>query len=186
MVVTVPDVPSRWKFGQSRQVGDLGDEGRELPLDIGDHGFEDVRRYDPAAVALGERDDADLHRVPGAHPVTQRAVLTPVATPSGLALTGQPDDLGGSAADVEENDAFRIRVGETGAAGRREKRLRLPIDDLQRQTGRIPHLRQEGQAVGSRAAGFRGDQTRPCDVTALNLVAADPQRGKGAIHRRLR
>ena len=123
MVVTVPDVPSRcmWAFSQPSVLGhEAVDEGR----DLGDHRRVNPRRHVVPAVALGERHHAERQRHPGpdrrqrrAAPAWRRAFET--------------NQLGGAAADVEQDHGVGLRIDQRGTAGRRQSRLGLAIDDLE-------------------------------------------------------
>lgn len=62
-VVTVPDVPSRWKLRASRAPRLLGKGGERLRA-ILDHLLEQFAADLDAAIALGDRDDADRQRSP--------------------------------------------------------------------------------------------------------------------------
>ena len=54
----------------ARLTGDKSMEAREFGFHASDHGFEHLGGDEAAAEALGEADNADLHRLPGAHAVT--------------------------------------------------------------------------------------------------------------------
>jgi hypothetical protein len=64
-VVTVPEVPRRWKFSAPAGGACLQGNGNEAARHLVDHVLEDIRRDPLSTVALGERHDPDREGVPG-------------------------------------------------------------------------------------------------------------------------
>ena len=126
-----------------------------------------LRRHRDAAVAFGERHDADRQRDPGAR--------SPGA--AGRASVGaaaaEPDELRGAAADVEQDGAVGRRVDQRRAAGGGEPRLGFAIDDLKLDADLVADALEEVEAVAGRAAGLRRDQPRAGDAAVSHLGAAD-------------
>ena len=105
-VVTVPEVPSRWKCGARPAWAAMQREVEEEFGDLLDHALEDLRRDVDAAVALGQGHDADGQRLPGADAlarVGEQRRRRPV----------EPGDLRRAAADVEHD--HRLRPGDRRA-----------------------------------------------------------------------
>ena len=154
--------------------GEFFDEDRDLV----DHGLVGRRRHDMAAVALGQRDDADRQRRPADDVRLRRPA------PAG-ARTAEPHQFRRAAADVEQDDARRRRIEQLGAAGRRQPRLGRRIDDLKLETGLFGDALAECLAVLGGAAGLGGDEAGAHNAARVHLVAADLQRLDRALNRRL-
>ena len=93
-----------------------------------------------------------------------------------LAPKIEPDDLGGSAPDVEHHDVVRAGLDEGRAAGYGEARLRLARQDFDVQA-KLASSREPGtRPVFRNAAGFRGHQPMTPHVVALELAAQTPKR----------
>ena len=102
----------------------LGHEAIEIARDLGDHRGVDFRRDRVSAMALGEGHHADRQRDPGldlrqrrAAPARRRAV--------------EANQLRGAAADVEQDHAIRLRIEQRRAAGGRQRRFGLAVDDVE-------------------------------------------------------
>ena len=150
-------------------------EGPQLFIEGGDHVLERIVVDVMAAETLGERDDAEFDRGPDGD--AARALFS-------RAIGRQPDDFGGAAADIEQQHAFGLRVGQRAAAERGQPRLRLPVDDFERQPRALVDAFDEFLAIVGRAAGFRGDQAGFGHTAPVHLVAADFQRLQRALDRR--
>ncbi len=96
-----------------------------------------------------------------------------------------PDQFGRAAADIEQDGAASPRIEQRRAADHRERRLGLAVDDLQPDAGFGRDPLPELIGIGSRAAGFGGDQPQPPGLAIADLVAANAERGDGAVDRRL-
>ncbi len=94
-----------------------------------------------------------------------------------------PDQFGRAAADVEQDGAPPLRVEQRRAADHGKRRLGLAIDHLEPDAGfgRDPVPKTVG--VGGGAAGFGRDQPQAFCLFGLDLVAADAERGDGALDR---
>ena len=95
----------------------------------------------------------------------------------------KPDDLGRAAADIEDDDAFRRRIGQRRTAGDGERRFRALVDDLQREFRLSRDAADEVEPVGGGATGFRRDEAGAGDAAIRHLAAAYLQRLDGAVHR---
>ena len=161
-VVTVPDVPRRWKcFGAP---GRRGDE-REIEQELGhllDHALEAF----PAS--------------PRSPPCRSASVTTPTGRESQarMRLQGsarsrrrpvEPGDLRRAAADIEHDDRAGLRIGEGGAARDREIGLGAPVDDLELEAELLPDPVDESGAVVGEPAGFGRDEPRPRHCRAAIL-----------------
>ena len=108
----------------------LGLERRQQVDDVADHGLEHVAVDEPAAEALGQRDDADRQRGPGGDAALHLEPLRQRAPPLVLAARQvEPDQLGGAAADVEHQREIAAEVDQRGAAGDGQLGLGLAVDD---------------------------------------------------------
>src|SRR5690606_40820547 len=109
----------------------LAFEGREEVGHEIDHVLEGILIHLAAAEALGDGDDTDGQRGPGGNAVlrldTVRHGAAPAVAPP---VEVEPDELRGSAADVEHEDEVAVLVDQRGAARDREARLRLAADNL--------------------------------------------------------
>ena len=151
-------------------------ERPQLFIEGRDHVFERIVVDVMAAETLGERDDPEFDRGPdrdAARPLFPRAVGR------------EPDDFGGPAADIEQQHAFGLRIGQRAAADCGQPRLGLPVDDLETQPGALEDALDEFLAIGRRAAGLRGDQAGLGHAAPVHLVAADFQRLQRALDGRL-
>jgi hypothetical protein len=154
-VVTVPDVPSRWKRAW-RRCGDQAVapvEGAQPRRDIGSTIAAKISRVTVAAAeSLGERDDADRQRGPrdDMRGQARRAMARDV----------DQRDLGRAAADVEQDDAVGVALDQRAAAGDGEPRLGLAVDDLELEARLAFDAVEELGPVRCRAAGLGGDQPR--------------------------
>jgi hypothetical protein len=133
---------------------------------------------DMAAVELFRQgDDADLQRRPGDDMVGQPA--------RAAVLDVDQSDLGRSAADIEQHHGIGVAADQRGTAGNREPRLRLAVDDLQRQpVSSRTRARNSSPFSAERQASVAISRMRRME-RALQLVAADLQRLDGAVHRRV-
>ena len=147
----------------------LGEEPVEQRGDLGDHCRIDLARDQVSAVALGERDHADRKRHPGLDPGHRR-------TAPRRRRPLEADQFRGAAADVEQEHAIGLRVDQRGAAGGRQPRLGLAIDDLQLEPDLLGDAGAEFGAVHRRAARLGRDQLRPRHAAIAHLVAANGER----------
>ena len=177
IVVTVPDVPSRWKRPQRLWLATRAANGASASSTRLRHGGEDFRRDVVAAKGLGERDDAEPQRFPGLD-LGQR-VATSRRLRFSQTISDEPPPMSNRTID------FGVAIGEFAAAGGREKGLGLAVDDLELQSEPLAHFVEEISAVFGGAARFRGDQPRARDAARHHLVAADAQRLEGARDRGL-
>ena len=117
------------------------------------HPFEHGMIDPFAAMALGERDDADRQRLPAPDALGKASsrLTRPV-------LEVEPDQFARPAADIEKHCARRRRVDERSAAGDRETRLGLARDDLKAEAGLVPDAIDECQAVLGETACLGRDQ----------------------------
>jgi hypothetical protein len=146
-----------------------GGEAIDVGRDFLDHGRKQFAAHGHAAVALGKRHHADRDRGPGANLRVRRAIARGQRR-------AEQHQLGGAAADVEQDDALGMRIDQRRAAGGGEPRLGLAVDDFQLDADLGPHAVEEVDAVGRGPAGFGGDQARPGDAAIAHLGAADAQR----------
>ena len=145
---------------------------------LGDHVLEGSGADVAAAVALGDGDDADRQRHPGADAVGHAA-----AAAVRRRREIEPDQFRRAAADVEEEDAGWRRDRSARRSRRRQgaprsRARRSPARGRSRLRTRVEELR----AVLGRAAGFGGDQAGAADVAVGKLGAADAERLDGARH----
>ena len=75
-------------------------------------------------------------------------------------IAPEPHDLRGAAADIEQDDAFGLRVHQRRAADGGELGFGLAIDDFEVEADLALHAVAEFHAVLGRAAGFGRDQPR--------------------------
>ena len=137
--------------------------------DLLDHQLEQ-RAVDPhAAMPFGQRNDADRQR----HPALHHRLRRPAPRRLGL---GEQDELGGAAADVEQDDAARLRIHQRRAAGGGEVGLGLAVDDLELDADALADDGEELGAVLGGAASFRGDQAGAGHRPVAHLVPADSER----------
>ena len=120
-------------------------------------------------MALGEGDHANRQRHPGLDLGEWRAA------PRGR-RTLEADQFRGAAADVEQEHAIGLRVDQRGAAGGRQPRFGLTVDDLQLKSHLLGDAGTEFGAVDRCATRLGGDQLRPRHATIAHLVAANGQR----------
>ena len=156
----------------------LGDEAGEERRHLGDHRLVDLARHRPSAVALGQGHHPDRQRRPGLDLRQRRPALD-----RHRAL--EPHDLGGAAADVEQDHTVGLRIKERRAAGGGELGLGLAVDDLELEPDLGGDAGAKLGAVGGRAAGLGGDQPRAGDPAVRHLVAADAERVDRAGDRRV-
>ena len=108
----------------------------------------------------------------------RRAVL-------GGRAAAEPNELGGAAADVEQDHAIGGGIDQRRAAGRGKPRLGLAVDDLEIDADLVADALEEIEAVAGRAAGLGRDQPRTGDAAISHLGAADAQCVDRAQDRRL-
>src|ERR1700674_907625 len=97
----------------------------------------------------------------------------------------EPNQFRGPTADIKQHRAVSLRIDQWRAAGGGEARLGLAIDDFKLEAHFLRDAGTKVLAVLRRTAGFGGDQTGAGDALVLHLVAADRERGHGALDRRL-
>src|SRR5262245_4625214 len=147
----------------------FGDEIIDEGGDLGGHRGVDFTRDLVPAVALRERHHADRQR----HPGFDLRQWRPASCGLG---TLEPDELGGAAADVEQDDAVGAGVDQRGAAGRRQCGLGFTVDDVELEAHLAGDAGAEFVPVDGRTTCFRRDQARPADTAVAHLVAADRER----------
>ena len=149
MVVTVPEVPSRCSACGRRRARRRSDRHRPRPPRSSPRTIS--RRHRHAAVALGQRDDADRHRDPGIDRRMRRAVLRRRAA-------AEPHQFRGAAADVEQDRrprhpdrpaaCSRWRRAAPRFRGRRSRaRCRPRCAMRSRNSGPLPAARQASVAI---------------------------------------
>jgi len=171
MVVTVPEVPSRWKWRPATRLGDA-----VARLERGDgvgHRLDHLGVVDPgdvgAAIFLGQADDA----------AADRGLVEQARRPALLHL--QPHQLGRSAADVEDDGIGMLRIGQGGTARHREIGFGLPVDHLEFQVKVLADALDEGLAVLGQSAGLGCHEASPRHVLGGHLVPADAQRIESSL-----
>ena len=192
-VVTVPEVPSRCVLPRPRRWRSRcsASNGASRSPTWPTMASNSVAVDEPAAEALGQRDDADRQRGPGGD-----AALHLAAAPTASAATGacardevEPDQLGGAAADVEHQREIAGEVDQRGAARDRELGLRLAVDDLDVEAG-LARARAPGTAARWRRAGrprWRSGRTRTTRcrrILAAHTCSASMVRSMAASDRR--
>ena len=175
MVVTVPEVPSRCRPSRAAV---LGGEAIDVDGDLGDHRLEHLAADRDAAVALGQRHDADRDRHPGLDLRMRRTVTGRRERPSRTSSDEPPPmsnritpSAAGSTSGVQPVAASRASVSRSTISSSMPTSLR--------------HALEEVEAVAGRAAGFGRDQPRAGDAAVAHLGAADAQRIDRAQDRRL-
>jgi hypothetical protein len=88
-----------------------------------------------------------------------------------------------STSSVERGTVARLE--QPVAAEHGEPRLLLGRDDLEDDSGFLPHPFDELAAVDGAAAGFGGDRAGEGDPAPAQLVGADGEGGDGAVLRRV-
>jgi hypothetical protein len=89
---------------------------------------------------------------------------------------GEQHQLGGAAADVEQDDAAGLRVHQRGAAGGGEVGLGLTVDDLELDADPLADNAEELGTVLGGAAGFGSDQPGAGHGPVAHLVPAHAER----------
>src|SRR5581483_4741922 len=79
-------------------------------------------------------------------------------------------------ADVEEDDSRRAWIDQRRAAGRRQQRLGLAVDDLEREPKLLRGAGAELGTIDGGTAGLGGDEAGAGDALVVHLVAADGKR----------
>ena len=120
-------------------------------------------------MALGERDHADRQRHPG-FDLGQRRAAPRRRRPL------EANQFRGAAADVEQEHAVGLRVDQRGAAGGRQPRFSLTIDDFQLEPDLLGDPSTKFRPVHRGAASLGRDQLRPRHAAVAHLVAADAER----------
>ena len=155
--------------------------GRELadPLrHLGDHRLEHRAGDRVAAMPLGQRHHAERDRYPALDGGLGRPAPRRRAAP-------EPHQLGGAAADVEQDDALGVGVDQRRAAGRGEGGLGLAVDDLEVEPDLAQDAGVELVAVLGGAARLCRDQAGAAGAALVHLVATHAERRDGALDRRL-
>ncbi len=86
------------------------------------------------------------------------------------------DELRGAAADVEQDDAARLRIDQRRAAGCGQPGFGLAVDDFELDPDLVSHPFEEFEPVARRPAGFGRDQPGASHAAVAHLGAAHPQR----------
>ena len=102
---------------------------------------------------------------------------------AGIAL--DPDQFGRAASDVEQDGATASRVKQRRTADHGQRGLGFAIDHLQPDSGLRGDPLAKTVGVAGRAAGFGRDQPQAPGLPRRDLVAADAERGDGALDRGL-
>ena len=153
----------------------LGRERRDVAGNLLHHARIGFLRHVAAAVMLRQCHHAERDR----HPALD-AWLTWLA--AGIAL--DPHQLGRAAADIEQDGATAPGVEQRRAADHRKRRLGLAVDHFEPDAGLGLDAIPKAIGVRGRAAGLGRDQAKAAGLPGLDLVAADRERGNGALDRR--
>ena len=171
-VVTVPEVPSRCI--SARSLAMLGGERSDMFGDLLHHPRIGLRRDVAAAKMLGQRDDAERDRHPRLD-ARRRILFTRIAL--------DPNQFGRSAADIEQNGAPSVRIEQRRAADHGERCFGLAVDHFEADAGLRGDPIAKTFGIRRGAAGLGRDQPQPPGLPGLDLVAANAQRGDGALDR---
>ena len=123
-------------------------------------------------MTLGQRDHAHRRR----HPALEH---------KGVAPLRQPVELGGAAADIDDEHGLHRLIEQVQAAADGQSGLLDGVDDPQLQARAEPNTLDEGLAVLGLAAGLGGDghEAGGIDAALGHPLAAKEQGLVGPVHR---
>ena len=154
----------------------FGRERRDVLRDLLHHLGIGLRRDVLAAEMLGQRNDAERNRHPRLD-ARYRILLRRIAL--------DPNQFGRAAADVEQDGAAPLgsSSGEQPVTARAASVSRSITSSRMPVSAATRCMKSVG--IRRRAAGLGRDQPQPLGLPGMDLVAANAQRGNGAVDRGL-